>query len=199
MIMQFISGLAFLRKQALQVSVLVLTFLLMQGCTSAPTSLNYYLLHSTNSMPLMHSAAQKAIILDKITLPEYLKQRGLVYQTSDTNLHISTRHLWAEPVEEGVTKVLTSALADKKVSLNRGDQYLNEESTHLSLHIEDFISTYEGDVVFSGQYTISSTANGTSFHPFKFKATIENDGFSSSIKAMRNAITQLALHVDQSL
>lgn len=197
MIMQFISGLAFLRKQALQVSVLVLTFLLMQGCTSAPTSLNYYLLHSTNSMPLMHSAAQKVIILDKITLPEYLKQRGLVYQTSDTNLHISTRHLWAEPVEEGLTKVLASALADNQISLYRGDQYPNEESMHITLHISDFISTYEGEVVFSGQYTISSAAEDGSIHSFKFSASLENDGFPSSIKAMRNTIMQLAQHVEQ--
>ncbi|PRO68214.1 PqiC family protein [Alteromonas gracilis] len=199
MIMQFITGLAFLRNKASQVSILVVSFLLIQGCTSAPTSLNYYLLHSTDSMPLKQSAAKQIIVLDKITLPDYLKHRGLVYQTSDTNLHISTSHLWAEPVEEGLTKVLSSALADKHISLNRGDQYSKEESTHVSLHIGDFISTYEGEVVLSGQYTISSTTDGTSIHPFKFKASLDSDGFSSSIKAMRNTVTQLAQHLERNL
>ncbi len=197
MIEQFITGLAILRNKALQISALIVLFLLMQACTSAPTSLNYYLLHSTDSMPLTQSGANRTIVLDKITLPDYLKHRGLVYQTSDTNLHISTRHLWAEPVEEGLTKVLASALADNQISLYRGDQYPNEESMHITLHISDFISTYEGEVVFSGQYTISSAAEDGSIHSFKFSASLENDGFPSSIKAMRNTIMQLAQHVEQ--
>ena len=83
MIEQFITGLAILRNKALQISALIVLFLLMQACTSAPTSLNYYLLHSTDSMPLTQSGANRTIVLDKITLPDYLKHRGLVYQTSD--------------------------------------------------------------------------------------------------------------------
>ena len=199
MIMKFITDLATLKNKVLEVSVSVVSILLLQGCTSAPTSLNYYLLHSTDSMPLKQGDIKQIIVLDKITLPDYLKHRGLVYQTSDTNLHISTSHLWAEPVEEGLTKVLSSALADKHISLNRGDQYSKEESTHISLHIGDFISTYEGEVVLSGQYTISSAEDGASIHPFKFNASLDNDGFSSSIKAMRNTVTQLAQHLERNL
>lgn len=199
MIMQFITGLAFLKNKVLQVSILIVSFLFLQGCASAPNSLNYYLLHSTDSMPLRQSAAKQIIVLDKITLPDYLKHRGLVYQTSDTNLHISTSHLWAEPVEEGLTKVLSSALADKHISLKRGDQYFKEESKHVSLHIGDFISTYKGEVVLSGQYTIRSTTDGTSIHSFKFKASLDSDGFSSSIKAMRNTVTQLAQDLERNL
>ena len=199
MIMKFITDLATLKNKVLEVSVSVVSILLLQGCTSAPTSLNYYLLHSTDSMPLKQGDIKQIIVLDKITLPDYLKHRGLVYQTSDTNLHISTSHLWAEPVEEGLTKVLSSALADKHISLNRGDQYSKEESTHISLHIGDFISTYEGEVVLSGQYTISSAEDGASIHPFKFKASLDSDGFSSSIKAMRNTVTQLAQHLERNL
>lgn len=197
MTMQFVTRLAYLKNKTLRFSTLSVLFLLMQSCSSAPSSLNYYLLHSTDSVPLTQNSVQRTLVLDKITLPEYLKHKGLVYQTSDTSLHISTAHLWAEPMDEGLSKVLSSALADKQILLQRGDQLSDEEATHITLHIDDFISTYKGDVVFSGQYTVSSVQKGTSIHSFKFKAPIENDGFSSSIQAMRNTIAQLAQHLSQ--
>lgn len=81
--------------KVLFIGVFALSACLLSACSSAPRSLTYYLLHTTGDTPY---AAQEttSVVLDKITLPEYLKHRGLVYQTSDTNLHISTSHLWAE-------------------------------------------------------------------------------------------------------
>ena len=178
--------------KALFIGVFALFACVLSACSSAPRSLTYYLLHTTGDSAYTVNKASTAVVIDKITLPEYLKHRGLVYQTSDTNLHISTSHLWAEPVDEGLTKALTSALASKQVSLLRPDHYASEEAIHMALHLNDFVSTYEGEVVLSGQYVITHVKGQTQSYPFLFKTPLEDDGFSPSIKAMRNTIQQLA-------
>ena len=139
------------------------------------------------------------MVLDKVTLPEYLKHRGLVYQTSDTNLHISTSHLWAEPVDEGLTKALGNALVSHNVALVRPDYYASEESLHMSLYINDLVSTYEGEVIFSGEYVVTRTSKEASLHPFMFKAPLNNDGFASSINAMRVTIETLAKDISNTV
>ncbi len=178
--------------KVLFISVSVFFTWLLSACSSAPHSLTYYLLHATSNTSYTVNDASSAVVIDQITLPEYLKHRGLVYQTSDTNLHISTSHLWAEPVDEGVTKSLTSALASKQVSLLRPDHYASEEAIHMALHISDFVSTYEGDVILSGRYVITRVGGKSQTFPFVFKTPLDDDGFSSSVKSMRVTINQLA-------
>ncbi|AXT37428.1 membrane integrity-associated transporter subunit PqiC [Alteromonas sp. BL110] len=183
----------------LKITILAVFFSFLSACSSAPNALTYYLLHSTSDTSVLHSEAKQIAVLDKVTLPEYLKHRGLVYQTSDTNLHISTSHLWAEPVDEGLTKALTSALGLNNVALVRPDHYASEGALHISLYINDFVSTYEGEVIFSGQYAITRTSEEASIHPFMFKAVLSNDGFASSIKAMRSAIEKLAKDINTTM
>lgn len=179
-------------NKSLKIIILAVLFSFLSACSSAPNALTYYLLHPTNGASVLEREAKQSIVLDKVTLPEYLKHRGLVYQTSDTNLHISTSHLWAEPVDEGLTKALASALKANNVALVRPDHYASEKAPHISLYINDFVSTYEGEVIFSGQYAVSRASEAVSIHSFTFKAPLNNDGFASSIKAMRSAIKKLA-------
>lgn len=186
-------------NKTIKIIILAVFFSFLSACSSAPNALTYYLLHSTSGESVLDREAKQSIVLDKVTLPEYLKHRGLVYQTSDTNLHISTSHLWAEPVDEGLTKALASALEANNVALIRPDHYASEDAPHLSLYINDFVSTYEGEVIFSGQYAITRASEEASIHPFMFKAPLSNDGFASSIKAMRSAINKLAKDINATI
>ena len=186
-------------NKTIKIIILAVLFSFLSACSSAPNALTYYLLHSTSGESVLDREAKQSIVLDKVTLPEYLKHRGLVYQTSDTNLHISTSHLWAEPVDEGLTKALASALEANNVALIRPDHYASEDAPHLSLYINDFVSTYEGEVIFSGQYAITRASEEASIHPFMFKAPLSNDGFASSIKAMRSAINKLAKDINATI
>lgn len=195
MIMQVKTFFSYNGRKALYVSTLAVLIHFLSACSSAPNALTYYLLHSTEVTSLPSYDFKQTIVLDNLTLPEYLKHRGLVYQTSDTNLHISTSHLWAEPVDEGITKLLTKALAKKRVSLNTTSHFPNQATIHMSLHINDFVSTYQGEVLLTGQFVIKQTSGEVKSHPFLFKSPLANDGFSSSIKAMRDTIEQLSLKI----
>lgn len=168
----------------------LLASMLLIACSGTPSSLTYYLLHSPANSS--NEEATATVVIDAVTLPEYLKQRGLVYQISDTNLHISTKHLWAEPIDEGLTKALKHALSKRGISLVPRDHYASQPSTKISLHINDFVSSHTGEVIFSGEYVISLSDNSIKHTPFHLRTTLPNDGFSSSIDAMREAIDELS-------
>jgi len=188
-----------------QVSSLICAcMLLLSGCSSSSTSLNYYLLHSTAySASVQKSDSPVSLTIDKLVIPEYLKQRGLVYQISETNIHISTKHLWAEPLDEGIFKVLRSELSQRNIKLMKQTDYargtLPNAKARISLVINDFISTYNGDVVFSGEYVVTSGEVSLGHRPFVFNAPLQNDGFDASVKAMRSALTQLSEQIKQDM
>ncbi|BFT30856.1 membrane integrity-associated transporter subunit PqiC [Alteromonas sp. D210916BOD_24] len=174
--------------------------LFITGCSGTSAPLTYYLLHPTNKLPthasIKNSDAQplsaQVVTLDKILLPEYLKHRGLVYQTSDTNLHISTSHLWGESIEEGIAKTLKQSLAESGIQLVQHDVFNEESTVHLSLYISDFITTYSGDIYLSGEYTFTSEKDAPKYRAFALQIPLTQDGFAASVKAKREVLKQLA-------
>ena len=184
-----------IRKNSVIRTLKVATFwlsaaFLLAACSGTPSSLTYYLLHS----PAKSASSEftSTLVLNGISLPEYLKQRGLVYQISDTNLHISTKHLWAEPVEAGLSKALSHSLASHNIRLVRKDHFNAATSANISLYINDFVSSHTGEVIFSGEYVITSMADKSTITPFHLRTNLSNDGFSASIDAMREAVDTLS-------
>lgn len=183
----------FLRVIQLRIALAALLALFVFGCASSNSSLHYYLLHNTSqAKPNVDLKERTMVVLHKITLPDYLKQRGLVFQMSETNLHIATAHLWAEPLDEGITKSLSNALRLKDVALILHGSANRPAQPTLTLVIDDFIPTWEGDVVLSGSYTLLQASNSIIAKEFYYTIPLEGDGFSMSVQAMRKAIGDLA-------
>ncbi|WP_256253592.1 membrane integrity-associated transporter subunit PqiC [Alteromonas sp. V450] len=183
-----------LRTVISSVFIIVFALLTLSACTSTPTSLTYYLLHSTSEVSATPTSeeALTVIEIERLVLPEYLKHRGLVYQTSDTNLHISTRHLWAEPVDEGLTKALSSVLSKHNILLTSTGDYQGGPDLRVTLHIDDFVSTYNGEVILNGHVAIAKSTGSPVVKRFALRSSLINDGYSHSIIAMRENVRQLA-------
>ena len=163
------------------------------GCASSGSALQYYLLHSTTSpSATQYASAPHRLLINKIVLPDYLKQRGLVYQTSSTSLHIATEHLWAEPLDEGITKALKAALRTQNVTLVTHDENTKEVQDYLTLQIDDFIATWQGDIILRGQFIIKHTNDSQSASDFAYTLPLSTDGFPASIEVMREAIHALS-------
>lgn len=200
-----ITGLVSKPQNSTFACVIALLLFGLSGCTSTQSSLSYYLLHSAvssesagnalasvtqpSSQPLSKSTPLR---IKSITLPDYLKHRGLVYQVSDTNLHISTTHLWAEPFEEGLRKMLRDQLANDDILMLTTKEYQAENITELSLHISDFVSTFNGNVVLKGDFVLSSELTPNGRYPFLIETQLEEDGFAASVIAMRKALAALS-------
>lgn len=81
---------------------LFLLCLLLAACGSTPQS-SYYRLNTTASGG---SGAEPALGIGPVQIPEYLNRNSLVFTRGDNQLHIATFERWAEPLANGVQRVL---------------------------------------------------------------------------------------------
>ncbi len=81
----------------------VLCASILSACGSSPAS-NYYLL---NAVGTPQAAAQSPSLgIGPIKIPEYLNRNGLVYNREGNLLHVASNERWAEPLANGVERVM---------------------------------------------------------------------------------------------
>jgi len=182
----------------------------MVGCSSAPTpETNYYLLNNQQSIKLKSSTVDttskrtQMIILSINDLPEYLAQPYLVMQMADHQLHYANFHMWAEPLQKGMSKTLLHDLNNLDpgiyfVGKSRG--VMENKLTTLFVNIDYFHASSNSKVVLSGQYWLSKQ-DGNSLpkeQNFYFERQLEQDGYPHSVAKLRMLLTKLAEKISNS-
>lgn len=194
-----------LTRRAALWSLIVVSTLGMSACTSTDKSLNLYLLHTVSQEPVisgnLDNAVQRpAIALNNVQLPHYLKQSGLVYQTSDTAIHVSTEHFWGEPLEEGLMKLLRDEFNSQNLLMTHSTTSAHRNDVQLSIRVDDFIATWQGDIILRGAYSLQHSNKPTEVSSitekrFYIKQALQSDGFAASVESMRLAVHELALDI----
>ena len=83
--------------------------LLLAGCLSSTPPSNFYLLSArADGVPTGDSPG---LGIGPIEIPEYLNRSGMVYSDGGEHLQISSFERWAEPLEDGLQRVLSLNLA----------------------------------------------------------------------------------------
>lgn len=84
------------------------TFHLLAACGSTPPS-NYYLLTANSDFASVPDAP--SIGVGPIEIPAYLNRNNLVYSKGGNTLQITEYERWAEPINDGMARVLRLNLA----------------------------------------------------------------------------------------
>jgi uncharacterized protein len=86
--------------------ILALQGALLTGCQTSPQK-NYYVLTSPSNPSLVsHTNVELAIGLGPVNIPEYLHFTQLVYQTQAGYLQRLDNSYWAEPLDQGISRIL---------------------------------------------------------------------------------------------
>ena len=93
----------------------LLVTILLAACGSTARSNHYLLTSRIDDVP---SGGSPSLGVGPIEIPEYLNRDSLVYRVSDNQLQITSSERWAEPLGDGVSRVLSLNLA---ALLNTGD------------------------------------------------------------------------------
>jgi len=81
---------------------------LLSGCGTTPNS-NYYLLNSgTLDVP---TGSTPSLGIGPIAIPEYLNRNTFIYRRESNKLHINRFERWAEPLDNGIMRILRINLA----------------------------------------------------------------------------------------
>ena len=185
-------------------SLLMVSALFLSACSSTVETTNYYLL--TNNMTNQDKANDAVLIptvlsagdeqrqyLVSVVLPEYLHKPYLVMQLNENQIHYAMFHLWAEPLDKGLSTALIFDLNTNKqevffISAQGKEHTL---SNIISVEVSYFHINEQGSVILSGQYHMQ-TASGMVHRAFSFTQPLADDGYSHAIVQMRTLITQLS-------
>lgn len=182
--------------------LLWLVLLGLFSCSSSAPPLRYYLLHSVDPAALSGSLTfEKHVVIDTLVIPEYLKQASLVYQLSASELHVSPSHFWSEPVDIGINQIIREGLASDSIQLvSATKNSLDAENTvFLSLFVDDFLPTWQGQVILKGRYELKNGGTETRMKYFHYTHPLSEDGFEHSVLAMRFVIGSLTEDIRSSL
>ena len=98
-----------MKTRLIQITGCLGLILWLAACGTSPPN-DYYRLTTVDSPST--SGNQPALGIGPVNIPEYLNRSGLVYSEGGNQLTIAERHRWAEPLDQGINRVVAINLAD---------------------------------------------------------------------------------------
>ncbi|WJG08064.1 ABC-type transport auxiliary lipoprotein family protein [Aliiglaciecola sp. LCG003] len=182
--------------------------MLLAACSSSPVqNINYYLLSDTSALAAENrrDPAKPIVVLKQVRLSGYLDRANLAMQLKDHQLYYSKQDFWAEPLQLGIQKALLadmSSAASPIELVSAASPLARQSHSQLSIQIDHFISTYQSQVLISGQYWLQTTAqeeqqSRVEVRAFKFVAELHQDGYAHSVSQLRALVTQMSQQVSE--
>lgn len=133
----------------------------LAGCTTAATGGAYLLPQTTPTGTAQRNVAADAPLLEvmPVQLASYLEGGSLVYQTDDITLVQASQNLWADDLQDMLTRQLLAQLkASPAQPLNHyriADTSLSGlKGARLSVSLDRFIGRHDGQSVITGRWRL---------------------------------------------
>lgn len=173
--------------------------LLLGGCgSSAPA--NFYLLQAQPAPPSLKpespAISHKAIGIGPVEIPEYLDRPQLVVRTGDNTVQINEFERWAEPLREGVIRVVTDNLAGL-LATERIEVYPWRSQLmidyRLVLNLSRFDAAADGQTTLAGWWTLYDTVNRqvSMRKPILLTASIESRKVEAMVDGQSHLLAKL--------
>lgn len=186
-------------KNALTVLTLALCLI---GCSSTPAAVAYYRINPEPPRQASSAAPADAasVVLERVELPTFLSQPGLVMQSGDNTLVISKTHLWAERLDKALPRLLTTRLQAQSDGFRfyRGhSDWASGPDYSLRVRIDNLQATAGGEVYTSGSFQILDATSGqpTILHDFRFTRDMRQDGYGEAVALMDHLVSDIAREI----
>lgn len=176
-------------------SVFLLAVLLC-SCSAAPTQqVRYYQLALTEPVVELSQTAI-TLQLKPVQVAPFLNGSGLVLRQSAVELNIARQHLWAEPLELQLNRLLQQQLRTALPAIQL--QVPAGGKVSLSIQLSQFYATEQGDVVISGFYQLGSDSMPLA-RAFSYRQPLTEHGYAAMVQALSLAWQQLVTDLSQYL
>lgn len=148
-----------------------------------------------------------AVAIGRPSLPSYLDRQQLVTRVGSGELKMSSYHLWAEPLDAGIARVVSMNLSRITGSMNVQpiDNFVTLDYTKLlELRISQFESDGSDKVVLACTWKLQPV-RGTPLQPKNFRTEVpfspsaDKLDFAPRIAAMNEALGRLSREIARSL
>ena len=173
---------------------------LLVACAGEPVRDHYYsLVLAADDVPAQAAANTDGAILavGPIMMSRYLNQPGLATQRGAQQIEIAKHRFWAEPLEEGIGKVLVRDISSRNSSLVVARQLggrLDRSDCRLRLEFDKFQITDTAFVVARGRYWLTSQTlvQQDTQKEFDLAQQLSADGYANAVSQLRGLLGELS-------
>jgi uncharacterized lipoprotein YmbA len=172
--------------------------LALAACASTPATIEYYRIDPANTgNAAAISDTAKTVVLDTVELPGFLSQAGLVMQSGDHKISISTTHLWAQRLDKALPRLLARKLQSRStefVFYQRDSDWVATTDYLVRVRIDNFQPTTAGEVITSGSIQLMDAISGQPSPPrdFSYSRDLRADGYAAAVVQMDELLGQIA-------
>lgn len=174
----------------MRVILLLISLVMLAGCSSQTLQPpKYYVLSGTPAQLIPHKALHPAIEVRSIALSNYLQSSNIVLQVSDHELFFSANHLWAEPLQVGIEKVLINRLSSTQ-------ELSDAPALLLDLKIDYFHIVDRDAVILSGSYVVENQAGDKLVSErFALREALNHSGYEYAVSVMSSVLGALSQEI----
>ncbi|ABE53957.1 protein of unknown function DUF330 [Shewanella denitrificans OS217] len=169
--------------------IFILQAALLTGCQTSPQK-NYYVLTSAAPPRLAsNTSLELAIGIGPISIPEYLHFTQLVYQTQAGYLHRFDNSYWAEPLDQGINRILGLNLTQASPSRQLVQfpwRLENRPQYSISINILN-LNLMEGQASLQAVWTLKDLSSTTKAIPASPQKDGQGQHFQASVPAEQSA------------
>jgi len=175
---------------------LLLILILLNACSSAPAKIEYYALHFDQLNPPQKSADQthELVIVEPVILAGFLRQQGLVVQTSDNQLHMSSQHRWAEQLDQALSRTIVGHLENNLPNYrfeNQNGRWSEQPQYRINLSFSHFHTNANNEAVVAGDFWILTNDNTlVRKERFYLAQPLARDGYSHAVDVLNRLLAK---------
>lgn len=145
------------------------------------------------------------IAIARPSLPPYLERTEMVTRTGSGQLKIHEGHLWSEPLDAAITRVIAESLRRRTGSANiqsSGSFISQEYSAVVEIRIDRFDPSSEGVLLLECTWKMQTVEGGdASTKAFRTEVAFDSsvDSMSQRVKAMNEALDRLSREIAKAL
>jgi uncharacterized protein len=173
-----------------KLSIVAIIFFTINACSSSTTpKTNFYVL--TQSIESNVQQKNNYINVEAVAIPSYLQQRGIALVVAPYQIEYAHFHRWAEPLESGIQRAFSYALAQTTMAP------LIDKA---ALNIRQFHGTINGQVLLDADWNIKfSCAEKNYGGHFTEMAQQASSGYGDLVAAHKVLIVTMSTQIDQLL
>jgi uncharacterized lipoprotein YmbA len=173
--------------------------LLLTGCAGSPTVEDHdYLIRPQQLM--VSSGSRSAVLLKPVAVAPYLDQKGIVLQTSGSEVQVAKHHRWAEPLDESVGRYLQVSIANQaEIAVESAPLTTVEEEATVTVRINQMHGTESGRVRLVADWKVDRADKESMLFYFDESVTQSVDGYPALVEAHGDLLDELGGAIAESL
>ncbi len=138
----------------------------------------------------------ETLSIRRVDLSDFLQTGALAMQVTNNEIVMARQHSWADRLDDAIAGVLELALVAERPQISIDDA--SDVACHLDIRFDRFHAAAEGEVLSSGEYSLSVGDTATT-RRFDVSRALPVGGYANAVSELRESLDDLAIEVNETI